>query len=520
MMGTLRGRLLALFFLVSLVPSIGLTFFVTQYLAKSLAALKNPETERALSQSLEVIRGGIERLASDARQHAEAMALDPDTRRLTAPARSADLERYLRDEARSRGLDYICLYHTHGGVERIFGARLGPRITLPQPEGQSILDAIEHGGLVSGDDAPRQVSGVAALDENRAILTGYQLDPEISSEIVALQKNLSMYRRLGVYTWLSQRSLWIFAGIWSLILGMVSFGLAYLVSKGIARPIVALREGMAQASQGDLAHRVKPTGTSEVRYLAASFNRMVEEIQTSRRALLRAERLAAWREVARAVAHEIRNPLTPIQFALQRLREEARRGEPPRAEVVAENAEAILREVHSLQEFATAFSAVAQLPEPKFAPCDLVGLVEDAAKLYRGSSPVEFRVEVERPVPLAWADAGQIQRVLVNLIKNATEVVGDRGVVSLRVRRETESEGGGVHLEIEDNGPGMDAATLERATHPGFTTKSTGSGLGLTLVQRIVEQHGGRFGIDSSPGVGTRAWLTVPAAGNSNEGAE
>ncbi|HEY6221333.1 MAG TPA: ATP-binding protein [Candidatus Eisenbacteria bacterium] len=512
MIGTLRGRLLALFFLVSLIPSLGLTFFVTQYLARSLAALKNPETERALTQSLEVIRGGIERLASDARQHAEAMVQEPEAASLFPANRSADLERFLRDEARSRGLDYVCLYRTRGGVERIFGARLGPRITLPQPDQASILDALQHGGLVSGDDAPRQVSGVAALDNNRVILTGYQLDPEISSEIVALQRNLSMYKRLGVYTWLSQRSLWIFAALWSLVLGAVSFGLAYLVSKGIAKPIVALREGMAQASQGDLTHRVKPSGTSEVRYLAASFNRMVEEIQSSRRALLRAERLAAWREVARAVAHEIRNPLTPIQFALERLREEARRGEPPRAEVVAENTEAILREVHSLEEFATAFSAVAQLPEPKFAACDLAVLVEDAAKLYDGSSPVEFRVEVERPVPLAWADAGQIQRVIVNLIKNATDVVGDRGVVTLRVRPETSLEGGGVHLEIEDNGPGMDSATLERATHPGFTTKSTGSGLGLTLVQRIVEQHGGRFGLDSNPGLGTRAWLTVPAA--------
>src|SRR5947208_2470120 len=180
MIGTLRGRLLALFFLVSLIPSLGLTFFVTQYLARSLAAL-------------------------------------------------------------------------------------------------------QHGGLVSGDDAPRQVSGIAAVGSDRAILTGYQLDPEISSEIVALQRNLSMYKRLGVYTWLSQRSLWIFAGLWSLVLGAVSFGLAYLVSKGIAKPIVALREGMAQASQGDLSHRVKPSGTSEVRFLAASFNRMVEEIQSSRR---------------------------------------------------------------------------------------------------------------------------------------------------------------------------------------------------------------------------------------------
>jgi nitrogen fixation/metabolism regulation signal transduction histidine kinase len=292
----------------------------------------------------------------------------------------------------------------------------------------------------------------------------------------------------------------------------VSFALAWAVSRSIARPIVALQSAMERVSQGDLGGHVAPSGTREVRYLAGAFNRMIEEIRASRRALLRAERLAAWREVARAVAHEIRNPLTPIQFALQRLREEAQRGEAPRAEVVAENADAILREVRSLQEFATAFSAVAQLPEPKFAPTDIVELVEDAARLYRGSSPVEFRVEVERPVPLAWADAGQIQRVLVNLIKNAVEVLGARGVVILRVRRDADANPAGVLLEVEDNGPGMDPATVERATHPGFTTKSTGSGLGLTLVQRIVEQHGGRFGLDSSPGVGTRAWVTLASA--------
>jgi len=235
-------------------------------------------------------------------------------------------------------------------------------------------------------------------------------------------------------------------------------------------------------------------------------------------ALLRAERLAAWREVARAVAHEIRNPLTPIQFALQRLQEEARRP-APRAEVIGENAESILREVRSLQEFVTAFSAVAQLPKHKPAPCDVPALVEDVARLYRGSSRVEFRVEVERPVPLAWADSGQIQRVLVNLIKKAIESMGSEGVVTLRVRRDGDAHAGAVSvaLDVEDTGPGMDPATLERATHPGFTTKSSGSGLGLTLVQRIVEQHGGRFELDSSPGVGTRATVTIPTVPEENE---
>jgi two-component system nitrogen regulation sensor histidine kinase NtrY len=454
----------------------------------------------------------MERLGSDARQHAEVMALDPETTRLLKAGSSADLERHLREEARSRGLDYVCLYRLGPPTERVFGARLGPRITLPQPEQGSLLGALEQGGLLSGGDAPRQVSGVAALGKEHAILAGYQLDPEVPAEILSLQQNLTMYRRLGVYTWLSQRSLWIFATLWTVGLGLVSFALAYFVSRGTARPILELRTAMERVSAADLSHRVTPSGTNEVRFLGNAFNRMVDELAASRRALVRAERLAAWREVARAVAHEIRNPLTPIQFALQRLQEEARRPEGPRAAVVAENAGAILKEVHSLQEFVSSFSAVAQLPEPRFSACDISALVHDAAKLYRGSTPVEFRVEVDDHLPLAWADEAQIRRVLVNLVKNALEALPGRGTIVLRALRDSGGPDPSVRLEVEDSGPGMDPVTLERAAAPGFTTKSSGSGLGLTLVQRIVDQHSGRFGLESHVGVGTRAWVMLPVA--------
>jgi nitrogen fixation/metabolism regulation signal transduction histidine kinase len=511
MFRTLRGRLLALFFLVALIPSLGLTYAVTQYLARSLSSLRNPETERALGQSLDLIRQGIERLGSDARHHAEVMALDAETVRLMQAADITAVERFLREEARDRGLDFVCVYDIGSEAEaRLFGARLGPRITLPSPDRAALLAARDAGGLVSGSDVPRQVSGVAALGERHVVLAGYQLDPEVSSEIEALQKNLTMYRRLGIYTSLSQRGVWLFGILWTLVLALLSFALAVIISRSIAGPVLELRSGMERLTQGDLEHRVAPRGTSEVRFLGRAFNRMVEEIQTSRRALLQAERLAAWREVARAVAHEIRNPLTPIQFALQRLQEEAKRAEGPRPDVVSESSEAILREVRSLQEFATAFSSVAQLPDPKLQKCEVDALVEDVARLYRGSTPVEFRVECEAPLPVAWADPGQIQRVLVNLIKNALEALDGRGAIELRVRRD--GADGGLLLEVADNGPGMDPGTLERAGHPGFTTKSSGSGLGLTLVQRIVEQHGGRFALASNPGGGTRATFTLPEA--------
>src|SRR6185503_17983788 len=192
-------------------------------------------------------------------------------------------------EARSRGLDYICLYSVGPPIQRLFGARLGPRITLPEPEEASLRGALEQGGLITGGEAPRQVSGAAPLGKQHMILAGYQLDPEISKEILALQKNLTMYRKLGVYTWITERSLWIFAALWTLILGAVSFVLAYFVSRGTARPILELQGAMERVSAGDLTHRVSPTGTDEVRFLGTAFNQMVEELQSSRRALVRAE---------------------------------------------------------------------------------------------------------------------------------------------------------------------------------------------------------------------------------------
>ncbi|HEV8128074.1 MAG TPA: hypothetical protein VGQ14_00305, partial [Candidatus Eisenbacteria bacterium] len=176
MFATLRQRLLALFFLTALIPSLGLTLFVTQYLARSLAALRNPETERALSQSLEVIRQGIERLGSDAQHHATVLSEDETATKLIAANKLPETERFLRDEARERGLDYIMLYRIDGSrSERLFGARFGPRITIPDPEAQSLIAALNEGGLVSGGDVPRQVSGVAAFGKDFLILAGYQL---------------------------------------------------------------------------------------------------------------------------------------------------------------------------------------------------------------------------------------------------------------------------------------------------------------------------------------------------------
>ena len=186
-------------------------------------------------------------------------------RRLLDAGNVADLERRLRDEARSRGLDYVCLYKVGPPVQRIFGARLGPRITLPEPEQESLLAAREQGGLITGGEAPRQVSGVAPMGKGYMLLAGYQLDPEISKEILSLQKNLVMYRKLGVYTWISERSLWIFAALWTVILGLFSFVLAYFVARGTARPILELSGAKERVSGGDLGHRVSPSGTDEVR---------------------------------------------------------------------------------------------------------------------------------------------------------------------------------------------------------------------------------------------------------------
>src|SRR5262245_6075733 len=225
--------------------------------------------------------------------------------------------------------------------------------------------------------------------------------------------------------------------------------------------------------------------------------------------LIRAQRVAAWREVARRLAHEIKNPLTPIQLSAERLqRHFAGAPEATRA-LVAECATAIVTEVESLKGLVDEFSQFARMPAPRSTPTDLHGLLDEALALYRGLfSDVQIRTHFADALPKVSADPEQIRRVIINIVDNAIEAVERRGAIDI----ETQHDAGHslVRIVVADNGPGIPTAERDKLFLPYYSTKQRGSGLGLAIVRRIVAEHGGSIDVSDNVPRGTRFAIELP----------
>ena len=227
--------------------------------------------------------------------------------------------------------------------------------------------------------------------------------------------------------------------------------------------------------------------------------------------LIRAQKVAAWREVARRLAHEIKNPLTPIQLCAQRLRRHFAGAPPATRALVDECTTTIVGEVESLKSLVDEFSQFARMPAPRRVAADIDQLVGDTVSLYSGLFQ-EVRIEaVSTPgLPRALVDPDQIRRVLINLVDNAIEAMERRGAV--RIASSHDAVNQLVRLTVDDNGPGIPAAEREKLFMPYYSTKRRGSGLGLAIVRRIVVEHGGSIDVGDNQPHGTRFTIELPCA--------
>jgi signal transduction histidine kinase len=296
---------------------------------------------------------------------------------------------------------------------------------------------------------------------------------------------------------------------------LLAAALGFLVSRRLTRDLHAVVRGVQAVSRGDLEARVDVRARDEVGELAAAFNKMTADLLKSKDALLQAERVAAWQEIARRLAHEIKNPLTPIQMSVETLRKTHAAGHPSFEEIFAESTRTVLDEVGRLKKIVGEFSEFARMPRPERRSCDLNEVVASALSLYRGS--VKVVKELEEPLPAVDADRDQLTQVVLNLLENARDAVTAKGsddsVGRISVRTRAGGGGGGaVELEVEDNGAGFDPAITEKLFRPYYTTKDAGTGLGLAIVRRIVTDHGGRITAHSAPGRGARFVVELPTA--------
>jgi two-component system nitrogen regulation sensor histidine kinase NtrY len=226
--------------------------------------------------------------------------------------------------------------------------------------------------------------------------------------------------------------------------------------------------------------------------------------------LVRAQKAAAWREVARRLAHEIKNPLTPIQLCAERIRRHFTQAPEPTRALVDECTTTIVGEVESLKGLVDEFSQFARMPAPRAVPTDLHALLDDALALYQGLfTEVEFRRHFAESLPKVGVDQEQIRRVVINLVDNAIEAMDRRG--SIDIETEHDRANSLVRVIVADNGPGIPTAEREKLFLPYYSTKQRGSGLGLAIVRRIVAEHGGSLAVTDNTPRGTRFAIELPA---------
>jgi two-component system nitrogen regulation sensor histidine kinase NtrY len=231
---------------------------------------------------------------------------------------------------------------------------------------------------------------------------------------------------------------------------------------------------------------------------------MVEDLTD----LLEAQRAAAWREVARRVAHEIKNPLTPIQLAAQRLRKKWGEQAPDLAEVVHDATATIEREVTGLKSLVDEFSLYARMPAPSPSRVDFGEIVGSVVALYGVHQGVRWDVMVDPSLGVVRVDPEQMRRALINLIDNAVAAVGGNGTIEIAAR--PYSGPGSLRIEVADRGPGIEAQYRDKVFTPYFSTKPRGTGLGLAIVQRIVVEHRGSIRVEDNEGGGARFIIEIP----------
>jgi nitrogen fixation/metabolism regulation signal transduction histidine kinase len=368
----------------------------------------------------------------------------------------------------------------------------------PPPEGEW-RDAIARAALAGGGELQCtflvEARWFADLDDARELAETYEGAAKLRPQIQRSYVRAFAAILLG----------------WALLAGLAGAVLARRTTRRVGDLVAATR----RLARGDLGVQVDPgRRDDELATLARSFNAMVREVRESRDRIVYLEKISGWQDVARRLAHEIKNPLTPIQLAFQQLetRLRDRRGEDPALDrLVADASEIVKEEIGTLQRLVEEFSAFAKLPDVRPEPADLGEVVDEFVR----TSPQlleEADVEVVRaagPCPVR-VDRAMFRRVLANLVRNAIEASRPkRARVHLGVARATEQ---GV-LTVRDEGPGIPHEMRARVFDPYFTTKREGTGLGLAIAKKIVLQHGGELAVGAHPEGGAQFTIALPLDG-------
>jgi nitrogen fixation/metabolism regulation signal transduction histidine kinase len=496
---SLRARLILSLLLLALLPTAALTWFTVTQLDSAMRLWFSPEVQQTLEDAEVVGRGSLARLDA----FVSAGVDDWASRPVPAPAERAAVVRHLGDA----GLDFLQVYRRSGAGWALEQQVEAERVVMPErfDLGAEVGAAIDSTGIIHSDRGV--LAGVVRAADGRAVLAGVWVAPRLFARADHVASGLAHYDRLSIVVGFRRLYEWLLLPIVVAAVLIVAILLAGALARSTARPLSELAAAFGRVAGGDLATRVAPRGARELRALGEGFNTMITRLREAGEAVRRAEREAAWREVARRLAHEIKNPLTAMQISLHRLQSRIPRMPEEQRPAAEESLGVVLAEIANLERLADQFARYAKFPEPRLEPLDLAEVVAATVRLHEdGGGPL--RVSADGPCPVR-GDRLLLTHALHNLILNAREA----GPPGAPVEIEIHADDGAAIVDVLDRGAGLEPNAGGTIFDPYVSTKERGSGLGLTLVRDIVRQHGGSIELDNRAGGGARARMTLPALG-------
>jgi len=347
---------------------------------------------------------------------------------------------------------------------------------------------------VDWPDGPETLQAMPLLGREKNLL-GVLLVGSSRRDLAALVREI---RRTG--------ALAAFAGI------LLGAALSFWAARRITLPVERLAAGAREVASGNWNARVEMASRDEIGELARAFNSMTLQLVEQRDRLVQTERVAAWRELARRLAHELKNPLFPLQITIENLQRAKEQAPEQFDEVFREGSETLLAELADLKKIVGRFSDFAKMPPPQLERVDVNEMVRQTMRLFEaqfqgeGRPPIVAQIDCAEDAGFVEADPEQLGRALQNLALNAIDAMPTGGTLRIRTARRD----GRVELEISDTGQGLTKEECERLFTPYYTTKQHGTGLGLAIVQSVVADHKGKISVESEPGRGSTFRIELP----------
>ena len=505
-LGRTERRLALAILLTAVIPLIFAIYWAGKLVDHALAQAFNPQLGAQLERSLEVYQELAQTIKSDFRHRAEAIAAHEPLRAAAILAHEPSVEQEL--DAVFQRFENIVTLSVLSSDGKLLGER--HRETGFDPQTERKLEVRRP--LADGDSPPELV---AVFATPRARLD----ELEHATEQVRTYKEV---QRQGVQA----KDLYAFAVILGLTI-VVATVIGTLLARSVTRRIGDLARATRAVAAGDLSIRVDEQGKDELADLARAFNRMLSEVEGSRARIEFLQRMATWQEMARRLAHEIKNPLTPILLAVEETHRKYDGDNESYRKLLDTTLEIVEEEVGTLRRLVSEFSSFARLPRAELTPGDLGDFLREqrdrmAALMEEAHEPSGLRLRSEQHpgglslqvlVPddafLAAFDRQMLRQVLANLVRNAAQASRNRTEPTNIVIR-LEADGDGWAILVDDDGPGVPEAMRASIFDPYFTTKTDGAGLGLSIVKKIVVEHGGTIDVGSSPLGGARFRLRLP----------